>query len=126
MPKGNMYFVGRRFNRARWLMRANRTPRLSLTENGRRWFSGIAATGAPIVGTYQAADAVSQALKRRSGGRIGLFRNQPGTDPERVLAEACFRQGKGSGDRHCSGDHHRLNTVTVSADTRYGRSTREA
>ncbi len=38
----------------------------------------IATTGAPVVGTYQAAGAVSEDLVDRFGGRIGLFRNQPG------------------------------------------------
>ena len=38
----------------------------------------IAATGVPVVGTYQAAGAVSHDLLDRFGGRVGLFRNQPG------------------------------------------------
>ncbi len=45
----------------------------------------IAVTGAPVVSTYQAAGAVSQELEERFGGRIGLFRNQPG---DRLLHEA--------------------------------------
>jgi acetolactate synthase I/II/III large subunit len=45
----------------------------------------IAATGAPVVGTYQAAGAVSQDLVNRFGGRVGLFRNQPG---DQLLHEA--------------------------------------
>ncbi|HET6554230.1 MAG TPA: acetolactate synthase AlsS [Dyella sp.] len=45
----------------------------------------IAVTGAPVVGTYQAAGAVSKELEGRFGGRIGLFRNQPG---DRLLHEA--------------------------------------
>ena len=45
----------------------------------------IAATGAPVVGTYQAAGAVSRKLVDRFGGRIGLFRNQPG---DQLLHEA--------------------------------------
>lgn len=38
----------------------------------------VAATGIPVVGTYQAAGALSSDLVDRFGGRIGLFRNQPG------------------------------------------------
>ena len=45
----------------------------------------IAATGAPVVGTYQAAGAVSHELVDRFGGRVGLFRNQPG---DQLLHEA--------------------------------------
>jgi acetolactate synthase-1/2/3 large subunit len=47
----------------------------------------IVATGAPVVGTYQAAGAVSQDLVDRFGGRVGLFRNQPG---DQLLHEADF------------------------------------
>ena len=42
-------------------------------------------TGAPVVGTYQAAGAVSHDLVDRFGGRVGLFRNQPG---DQLLHEA--------------------------------------
>lgn len=45
----------------------------------------LSVTGAPVVGTYQAAGAVSKDLSTRFGGRIGLFRNQPG---DRLLHEA--------------------------------------
>jgi acetolactate synthase-1/2/3 large subunit len=45
----------------------------------------IAVTGAPVVGTYQAAGAVSEDLLDRFGGRVGLFRNQPG---DQLLHEA--------------------------------------
>lgn len=45
----------------------------------------LSVTGAPVVGTYQAAGAVSKDLSARFGGRIGLFRNQPG---DRLLHEA--------------------------------------
>jgi acetolactate synthase-1/2/3 large subunit len=45
----------------------------------------IVATGAPVVGTYQAAGAVSHDLVDRFGGRVGLFRNQPG---DQLLHEA--------------------------------------
>lgn len=45
----------------------------------------LTETGAPVVGTYQAAGAVSKDLSTRFGGRIGLFRNQPG---DRLLHEA--------------------------------------
>ena len=38
----------------------------------------VKRTGIPVVGTYQAAGAVSSELVDRFGGRIGLFRNQPG------------------------------------------------
>ncbi len=42
-------------------------------------------TGVPVVGTYQAAGAVSEELVDRFGGRIGLFRNQHG---DQLLHEA--------------------------------------
>jgi acetolactate synthase-1/2/3 large subunit len=45
----------------------------------------IAMTGAPVVGTYQAAGAVSHDLVDRFGGRVGLFRNQHG---DQLLHEA--------------------------------------
>ena len=45
----------------------------------------VATTGAPVIGTYQAAGAVSQELSDRFGGRVGLFRNQPG---DQLLHEA--------------------------------------
>jgi acetolactate synthase-1/2/3 large subunit len=45
----------------------------------------IAATQAPVVGTYQAAGAVSHDLVDRFGGRVGLFRNQHG---DQLLQEA--------------------------------------
>lgn len=38
----------------------------------------VARTGIPVVSTYQAAGALSSDLVGRFGGRIGLFRNQPG------------------------------------------------
>jgi acetolactate synthase-1/2/3 large subunit len=38
----------------------------------------IAATGLPVVETFQAAGVVSRALEDRFLGRVGLFRNQPG------------------------------------------------
>lgn len=45
----------------------------------------IAVTQAATVGTYQAAGAVSDDLAGRFGGRVGLFRNQPG---DRLLHNA--------------------------------------
>lgn len=45
----------------------------------------VAATGMPVVGTYQAAGAVSHELVDRFGGRVGLFRNQHG---DQLLHEA--------------------------------------
>ncbi|RFD20053.1 acetolactate synthase AlsS [Komagataeibacter melaceti] len=45
----------------------------------------VATTGVPVIGTYQAAGAVSQELSDRFGGRVGLFRNQPG---DQLLHEA--------------------------------------
>jgi acetolactate synthase-1/2/3 large subunit len=38
----------------------------------------IAATGLPVVETFQAAGVVSRALEDHYLGRVGLFRNQPG------------------------------------------------
>jgi acetolactate synthase-1/2/3 large subunit len=38
----------------------------------------IAATGLPVVETFQAAGVVSRALEDQFLGRVGLFRNQPG------------------------------------------------
>jgi acetolactate synthase I/II/III large subunit len=38
----------------------------------------VTITGIPVVSTYQAAGALSSDLVGRFGGRIGLFRNQPG------------------------------------------------
>jgi acetolactate synthase I/II/III large subunit len=45
----------------------------------------IAATGLPVVETFQAAGVVSRALEDRFLGRVGLFRNQPG---DVILANA--------------------------------------
>jgi acetolactate synthase I/II/III large subunit len=45
----------------------------------------VAATGLPVVETFQAAGVVSRALEDHYLGRVGLFRNQPGDD---VLADA--------------------------------------
>ncbi|MBS0967098.1 acetolactate synthase AlsS [Acetobacter okinawensis] len=45
----------------------------------------VKQTGVPVVGTYQAAGAVSEDLVDRFGGRIGLFRNQHG---DQLLHEA--------------------------------------
>lgn len=45
----------------------------------------VRQTGVPVVGTYQAAGAVSEELVDRFGGRIGLFRNQHG---DQLLHEA--------------------------------------
>mgnify|MGYP003365075598 FL=1 len=45
----------------------------------------VATTGMPVVGTYQAAGAVSHELVDRFGGRVGLFRNQHG---DQLLHEA--------------------------------------
>ena len=45
----------------------------------------IVTTGAPVVGTYQAAGAVSHELVDRFAGRVGLFRNQLG---DQLLHEA--------------------------------------
>ncbi|GBQ78710.1 acetolactate synthase large subunit [Acetobacter malorum DSM 14337] len=45
----------------------------------------VATTGVPVVGTYQAAGAVSHELVDRFGGRVGLFRNQHG---DQLLHEA--------------------------------------
>jgi len=38
----------------------------------------VAATGLPVVETFQAAGVVSRALEHNFLGRVGLFRNQPG------------------------------------------------
>jgi acetolactate synthase I/II/III large subunit len=38
----------------------------------------VAATGLPVVETFQAAGVVSRDLERHYLGRVGLFRNQPG------------------------------------------------
>lgn len=45
----------------------------------------VVTTGVPVVGTYQAAGAVSHELVDRFGGRVGLFRNQHG---DQLLHEA--------------------------------------
>ncbi|KFL90848.1 Acetolactate synthase, catabolic [Acetobacter malorum] len=45
----------------------------------------VGTTGVPVVGTYQAAGAVSHELVDRFGGRVGLFRNQHG---DQLLHEA--------------------------------------
>ncbi|HUH72557.1 MAG TPA: acetolactate synthase AlsS [Mycobacterium sp.] len=45
----------------------------------------VAATGLPVVETFQAAGVVSRTLEDRFLGRVGLFRNQPG---DVILAEA--------------------------------------
>ena len=45
----------------------------------------IAATGLPVVETFQAAGVVSRALEDQFLGRVGLFRNQPG---DVILAQA--------------------------------------
>ena len=45
----------------------------------------VEATGLPVVGTYQAAGALSSDLLGRFGGRVGLFRNQPG---DLILSQA--------------------------------------
>src|ERR1700761_7127931 len=45
----------------------------------------ILTTGTPVVGTYQAAGAVSHDLVERFAGRVGLFRNQWG---DQLLHEA--------------------------------------
>jgi acetolactate synthase-1/2/3 large subunit len=45
----------------------------------------IAATGLPVVETFQAAGVVSRALEDYFLGRVGLFRNQPG---DVIVAEA--------------------------------------
>ncbi|CEF41349.1 acetolactate synthase AlsS [Acetobacter tropicalis] len=45
----------------------------------------VKETGVPVVGTYQAAGAVSHELVDRFGGRVGLFRNQHG---DQLLHEA--------------------------------------
>ena len=45
----------------------------------------VEATGIPVVGTYQAAGALSSDLLGRFGGRVGLFRNQPG---DLILSQA--------------------------------------
>jgi acetolactate synthase-1/2/3 large subunit len=45
----------------------------------------VAATGLPVVETFQAAGVVSRALEDYYLGRVGLFRNQPG---DVVLADA--------------------------------------
>lgn len=45
----------------------------------------VATTAVPVVGTYQAAGAVSHELVDRFGGRVGLFRNQHG---DQLLHEA--------------------------------------
>ncbi|ROZ63960.1 acetolactate synthase AlsS [Kocuria soli] len=38
----------------------------------------VAATGLPVVETFQAAGAISRDLEKHFLGRVGLFRNQPG------------------------------------------------
>jgi len=45
----------------------------------------VAATGLPVVETFQAAGVVSRVLEDHYLGRVGLFRNQPG---DVVLANA--------------------------------------
>ena len=45
----------------------------------------VAATGLPVVETFQAAGVVSRSLEDHYLGRVGLFRNQPG---DVVLADA--------------------------------------
>jgi acetolactate synthase-1/2/3 large subunit len=45
----------------------------------------VAATGLPVVETFQAAGVVSRALEDHYLGRVGLFRNQPG---DVVVADA--------------------------------------
>jgi acetolactate synthase I/II/III large subunit len=45
----------------------------------------VAATGLPVVETFQAAGVISRALEDRFVGRVGLFRNQPG---DVILAHA--------------------------------------
>lgn len=45
----------------------------------------VAATGLPVVETFQAAGVISRALEDNFLGRVGLFRNQPG---DVVLAHA--------------------------------------
>jgi acetolactate synthase-1/2/3 large subunit len=45
----------------------------------------IAATGLPVVETFQAAGVVSRALEDQFLGRVGLFRNQPG---DLIVAQA--------------------------------------
>ena len=47
-------------------------------DNCRALRSLIAATGLPVVETFQAAGVVSRALEDQFLGRVGLFRNQPG------------------------------------------------
>ncbi len=45
----------------------------------------VAATGLPVVETFQAAGVISRALEDHFLGRVGLFRNQPG---DVILAQA--------------------------------------
>ena len=45
----------------------------------------VEVSGIPVVGTYQAAGALSSDLLGRFGGRVGLFRNQPG---DLILSQA--------------------------------------
>jgi acetolactate synthase I/II/III large subunit len=77
--------------RAAELIRAARRPALLVGARGADPASCqalralIAATGLPVVETFQAAGVVSRALEDQFLGRVGLFRNQPG---DVILAHA--------------------------------------
>ncbi|MEE6179379.1 acetolactate synthase AlsS [Mycobacterium sp. 050134] len=66
------------------LIRAARRPALLVGMRGadrdscQALRSLVAATGLPVVETFQAAGVISRALEANFLGRVGLFRNQPG------------------------------------------------
>jgi acetolactate synthase-1/2/3 large subunit len=71
-------------NRARELIRAAQRPALLVGMRGADPDSChalralVAATGLPVVETFQAAGVISRELEDNFLGRVGLFRNQPG------------------------------------------------
>jgi acetolactate synthase-1/2/3 large subunit len=73
------------------LIRAARRPALLVGIRGaaqdstRALRALVAATGLPVVETFQAAGVISRALEDNFLGRVGLFRNQPG---DIILAHA--------------------------------------
>ena len=71
-------------NRARELIRGAQRPALLVGLRGadpdscRALRALVAATGLPVVETFQAAGVISRELEDNFLGRVGLFRNQPG------------------------------------------------
>ena len=71
-------------DRARELIRAAQRPALLVGIRGadpdscRALRALVAATGLPVVETFQAAGVISRELEDNFLGRVGLFRNQPG------------------------------------------------